>query len=229
MRDSDLPAGPPPSARWLLTGFWVCAALHLLLVAADLGPWDALTKAMLLPLLAAWAAACGGSRGLLAALLLSWGGDVLLSIDGMFIPGMVSFGAAHACYIGCFVRRGALRRLRRVPLIPLLYGLGWAAGIAVIWPGLGSMGPPVAAYSLLLLVSALTARGFSARAGTGGLLFLLSDSLIGVDLSDLPRLPLHGVIVMATYLAAQYLLASALLRKTRHIGSPSARHPRQAR
>ncbi|TDC85245.1 lysoplasmalogenase [Actinomadura sp. 7K507] len=222
MREGDLLAEASPVARRLLVGFWVCAAVHLVLVAVDLGPWDALTKALLLPLLAAWAAACGGSRGLLAALLLSWGGDVLLSIDGLFIPGMVLFGAAHISYIGCFVRRGALSRLRRHPWIPLLYGLGWIAGIVVLWPGLGSMQLPVAAYSLLLLVSALTARGFSVRAGLGGLLFLLSDGLIGVDLSDLPRLPLHGVVVMATYLAAQYLLASALLRGTRQAGGLSA-------
>jgi uncharacterized membrane protein YhhN len=207
-----LPAERARLARALLIGFLACSAVHLVLVGADLGPFDALTKALLLPLLAAWAGARGASRGLLAALLFSWGGDVMLSIDGLFIPGMVLFGAAHVCYVTCFVRRGALSTLRHRPVIPALYGLGWLVAIVALWPGLGGMRLPVAAYSLLLFASALAARGLSGRAGAGGLLFLFSDALIGVDLADLPLLPLHGVVVMATYLAAQYLLASALIR-----------------
>lgn len=209
--------------RVLIIGFWACAAVHLVLVAADLEPFDALTKALLMLLLAAWAAACGGPRSLVTALLFSWGGDVLLSIDGLFIPGMALFGAAHVSYITCFLRRGALDGLRRRPVIPLLYGLGWVAGIAVLWPGLDDMRLPVAAYSLLLFTSALAASGFSGRAALGGLLFLLSDTLIGVDLADLPHLPLHDVVVMATYLIAQYLLTSALLRERFQRERPGAK------
>jgi uncharacterized membrane protein YhhN len=212
MLNGVLPAERTRLARSLLIGFLACSAVHLVLVGLDLGPYNALTKAMLMPLLAAWAAACRASRGVVAALLFSWGGDVMLSIDGAFIPGMVSFGVAHVFYVRCFVRRGALERLRRRPVIPLLYVLAWGVAIAVLWPGLGDMRLPVAAYSLLLFASALAARGLNWWAGAGGLLFLFSDALIGVDLAGLPLLPLHGVVVMATYLAAQYLLASALVR-----------------
>ncbi|MFD0850862.1 lysoplasmalogenase family protein, partial [Actinomadura adrarensis] len=142
-------------ARSLLIAFLACSAVHLVLVGLDLGPYNALTKAMLMPLLAAWAAACGASRSVLAALLFSWGGDVMLSIDGAFIPGMVSFGIAHAFYVRCFVKRGAVETLKRRPVIPLLYVLVWAVALAALWPGLGDMRLPVAAYSLLLFTSAL--------------------------------------------------------------------------
>ncbi|MCP2356530.1 putative membrane protein YhhN [Nonomuraea thailandensis] len=201
----------------LLVGFWVCAAVHLALVAAQAAPFDTLTKAMLMPLLAAWAAASGGSRGLVAALLFSWGGDVCLNIDGLFIPGMALFAAAHVCYLSCFARRGALRRLP--PAIPAGYGLAWLAAIVVLWPGLGDLRAPVAAYSLLLVSTAVIAWGVNRRAGAGALLFLLSDSLIGVSLAGLPLLPLHDVVVMATYLAAQYLLASGLMSTPEHPGA----------
>ncbi|RSM98229.1 lysoplasmalogenase [Nonomuraea sp. WAC 01424] len=203
-------------ARWSLVGFWVCSAVHLVLVAVELEPYDSVTKALLMPLLAAWAASAGGPALLVAALLFSWGGDVLLSIDGWFVPGMILFGAAHVCYIWCFVRRGALRRLRRRPVVPLLYGLGWVAGIAVLWSGLGAMRLPVMAYSLLLFASATVASTRNRRTALGGLLFLLSDTLIGVRLGGLPLLPLHGVVIMGTYVTAQYLLASGLLRDTEH-------------
>jgi uncharacterized membrane protein YhhN len=201
----------PGQVSWPLLGFWACTAVHLVLVAVDLEPYNAVTKALLMPLLTLWAAASGASKGLLAALLFSWGGDVLLSIDGLFIPGMVLFGAAQVSYVSCFVRRGALRELRSRPVIPALYLLTWAAAMALLWPGLGDMRLPVAAYSLLLFASALTASGLNRWAAAGGLLFLLSDGLIGVELGDLSVLPLHGVVVMATYATAQYLLAHGLL------------------
>ncbi|MGW0808182.1 lysoplasmalogenase [Nonomuraea sp. NPDC002799] len=200
--------------------------MHLVLVAGEVAPFGSVTKAMLMPLLAVWVASAGGSRGLVAALLFSWGGDVCLDIDGLFIPGMALFAAAHVSYITCFVRRGALRRVR--PVIPIVYGMAWLAAIVVLWPGLGDMRVPVAAYSLLLFSTAVIAWGIGRRAGAGALLFLLSDGLIGVDLAGLPRLPLQGVVVMATYLAAQYLLASGLIsaRATSAPGRPGV-HPRQ--
>ena len=52
------------------------------------------------------------------------------------------------------------------------------------------------------------AAGLGAQAGAGGALFLLSDALIGARVAGLD-VPAGDALVMATYLAAQYLLVSA--------------------
>ena len=74
----------------------------------------------------------------------------------------------------------------------------------------------MAAYSLLLTGTALTAAGCSLRTGVGGLLFFISDGLIALRLADLPQPPMAGLWIMSTYIAALFLLAAgslALLRR----------------
>jgi hypothetical protein len=44
-------------------------------------------------------------------------------------------------------------------------------------------------------------------------LFLLSDGLIAAGLADWPRPPVPQFWIMATYVAAQYLLTTGLLRR----------------
>ncbi|WP_030924994.1 lysoplasmalogenase [Streptosporangium amethystogenes] len=202
-------------SRILLAAFWLCSAVHLVLVAVGEGPMNSVTKALLMPLLAAWVLARRGPRLLVAALLLSWGGDVALEIDGLFLAGMALFAGAHVCYVTCLVREGALRALRRRPAIPVVYGVLWAGMVLLLWPGLGDLRLPVAVYSLLLTATAVTAAGLGPRIGAGGALFLLSDALIAFGLADLPRPPMTGLVIMTTYVAAQYLLASGIVDRLR--------------
>ncbi len=65
---------------------------------------------------------------------------------------------------------------------------------------------PILAYGCLLAVMAASAAGLGWRAGAGGALFLLSDLLIGLDLSgvDVPGPPIW---VMLTYALGQVLIA----------------------
>lgn len=173
------------------------------------------TKPLLMPALAAYAAARGAPRALVAGLVFGWGGDVLLQVggDGPFLAGMGAFAAGHVCYLTLFRREGRLPRGPERRLV-VGYGAAWAAGIAALWPGLDpGLRGPVAAYSLLLAAMALGAARFGPRAGVGGALFLLSDTLIATDLADRPQPPAAGFWVMATYLAAQYLIADGVLRR----------------
>ncbi|MFW6689621.1 lysoplasmalogenase family protein [Streptomyces sp. MAR4 CNX-425] len=182
------------------------------------------TKPLLMPALAACAAARGAPRALLAGLLCGWAGDVLLQVggDGPFLAGMGAFAAGHVCYLTLFRRAG--RRLARGPerRLAVAYGAAWAAGVAALWTGLepGLRGP-VAAYSLLLAAMALCAVRFGPRAGAGGALFLLSDTLIAAGLADRPQPPAAGFWVMATYLAAQYLIADGVLRRSAPAAGPA--------
>ncbi|WP_344446609.1 lysoplasmalogenase, partial [Kitasatospora nipponensis] len=153
-------------------------------------------------------------RLLIAALLASAAGDTLLQLEGdtPFLAGMGAFAAAHVCYVTMFAHQGALTDRRRTALVAAGYATAWAVMITQLWPGLGALKAPVAGYSLLLASTAVASAGLGLRGGLGGGLFLLSDTLIATRLAGWRELPGHEFWIMSTYLAAQYLLASAAMR-----------------
>ncbi|MFD3453494.1 lysoplasmalogenase family protein [Streptomyces sp. NPDC058691] len=167
----------------------VVPALSVSAVSSEgAGTAEDVTKAPLMPTLAAWAALRGGPPVLLAALLLGWAGDVLLQFGG------------DAAFLGG--TRWATAG----------YALVWLAAITVLWPGLPSgLSVPVALYSLLLTAVAAGGAGLGTPAtAVGGGLFLLSDTLIATRPAGLPQLPAAGFWIMLTYIAAQFLLAAGL-------------------
>ncbi|WP_031002934.1 lysoplasmalogenase [Streptomyces sp. NRRL F-5727] len=201
-------------ARTTLAGvlcgaFLLAAAVDLgsLLAGADTG--HLVAKPLLMPLLAAYAATRGAPAPLLAALLLGWGGDVLLLLDadGAFLAGMGSFALGHVCYLVLFGRR------RTSPALGAGYALVLAGTLVALWPGLpADLCIPVAGYSLLLAAMAYRAGSLGVLAGTGGALFLLSDTLIATGIAEWPQLPVPDFWVMLTYIAAQCLLTAGVLR-----------------
>ncbi|WP_371500998.1 lysoplasmalogenase [Kitasatospora sp. NBC_00374] len=203
------------TARGLLAGFAATSAAHLGAIATGATVLQHATKPALMPLLAAHTLARSprAPKLLTPALLLSAGGDVALQLDGdtAFLAGMGSFAAAHVCYVTMFVRQGALTDRRRSLLVGAAYATACATMIGQLWPDLGDLQIPVAAYSLLLASTAVTSAGRGWRTGLGGALFLLSDSLIATRIAGWKELPGHGLLIMSTYIAAQYLLASGAL------------------
>lgn len=192
--------------RRSVSGYWACAVIHLVAVAFDSRVLRALSKAALMPSLAAWVRTQQGPPLLIAALLASAVGDLLMEI-GLLLPGMAMFAAAHACYVAVFLtgrNRGAWQVLAG-------YGVVWLAVMVALWPGLGEYRAPVSAYALMLTATAVTSLWHGGRAGLGGALFLVSDTLIGVRLAG-HDFPLRGVLVKATYSAGQYQLAASILR-----------------
>ncbi|WP_420000287.1 lysoplasmalogenase [Streptomyces boninensis] len=191
-----------------LPAFAAVAALHLAALLLGQESLAHVTKPALMPLLAAYVALRGGPRLLVAGLLCGAAGDVLLQIGGpAFLVGMGAFAAGHCCYLALFRARG--HRPHRAVLFG--YAAVWAVTLAALWPGLDpAMRGPVAAYSLLLAAMACAASAAGTRAGAGGALFLLSDTLIATRLADWSQPPAAGFWVMLTYLAAQYLLATGM-------------------
>lgn len=204
------------AARGLLTGYAATSAAHLGAIAAGTTALRHATKPALMPLLAAHSLATAerAPKLLAPALLASATGDVLLQIGGdtEFLAGMGSFAAAHVCYVTMFVERGALSDRRRTAVVAAAYAAAWTAMISQLWPDLGDLQIPVALYSLLLTSTAVTSAGLGWRTGLGGALFLLSDSLIATKLAGWSELPGHEFWIMATYIVAQYLLASGTLK-----------------
>ena len=155
-------------------------------------------------------------------LILSLAGDVfLLWPKEGFLPGLVAFLLAHLAYIAAFC---VPVRLAAKPWVFVVYALVAAAILSVLWPGVpGALRAPVVAYVVCLATMAAqalvwwrsSAAGHAAdaalarAAALGGLLFMVSDSLLAIDKFAVP-LPLSSLWILLTYWLAQWCIASAL-------------------
>lgn len=224
-------AGLPSPVTW---PFLVLAGVHLL---AQYAVWQGiqvavevadLSKILLLPSL--WLIFDAGLRHVAketgtfptwwpwaaAALGLSWLGDVALISDPLLLAGMGLFGLAHVAYVVTFLRIGDLTAARRPRWLPVPYVAWWVATVAFLtWGSVPTLTAVAAgAYATLLLVMAWLATRISRLTAIGAALFVVSDSLIGLQLGNV-EMPLHGVLVMSTYLAAQALIVGGLLAAAR--------------
>jgi uncharacterized membrane protein YhhN len=201
----------------ILVLFGVVSAARLVAIPThppfDLARWSTFA---LMPSLALWVLARRGPALIVAALLCSTAGDILLGYDDLFLAGMGAFALAHICYITFFVRSGALPSVRRRLFVVVCYAVALIGLIAWLWPGLGDLRVPLVGYALLLAGTAVTSSGLGVWTGVGGGLFFASDALIAVGLADRPQPPMPDMWVMATYVLAQFLLASGSMRAATH-------------
>ncbi|ARZ70760.1 lysoplasmalogenase [Streptomyces sp. HU2014] len=215
----------PRAAPALLAAFALAALAHLGALLAG-SAVATVTKPALMPLLAAHVLARGGPRPLAGALLLGCAGDTLLLTGGdtPFLLGMASFAAGHVCYLLLCARHGTPGG-RRTYGLGGVYAVAWLGTVALLWPGLEpGLRVPVALYSLLLTAMALGASRALPRAGVGGLLFLVSDTIIASGAAGWPQPPVPQFWIMLTYLPAQLLLADGLLRAAS--ADPAGAEPR---
>ena len=185
-----------------------------------------ITKPALMPLLLAGNPAPGHPL-LVTAQVASGVGDVALlrSGDRALRAGMAGFAVAQAGYLARFAfarRLPAAERTgpprRRIALAAVAATNSVAAGVAARRRD-PALQLPTTAYGLLLSTMALTAlsvrgeRRARLLAGAGALSFLVSDSVLAYREHVRPDSPpaLDGV-VMATYTAAQVLLAEGSSR-----------------
>jgi len=154
----------------------------------------------------------------MAALVFSWGGDVFLMLDNMFTAGLASFLVAHIFYITAYQKTGAASgELRLLDIMKfVLFG---AVVMWLLYPGLGGMLIPVLAYMVVLLSmgvwahkrrGATTAISFT-LVSAGAMLFVISDGLIAINKFAF-EIPAERILVMSTYITAQYLIVQGLIR-----------------
>lgn len=204
----------------------VVVVLELLFIYFDQPQLRWFTKPLLMPLLMLGFFVESAKRNsalfnlILAALFLSWSGDVLLQMKEMFIPGLISFLLAHVFYIIYFIKTGKGKKgiLQQQPLISIPVLIYILIFLWQLYPYLNELKIPVTVYgitiSTMLLMAINTKRKLSKGAAAlffyGALLFVISDSLLAVNLFAMNHLVL-SLGVMLTYASAQFLIVRGAL------------------
>ena len=216
------------------TPIMVVTVLHLAAHVAGADAMASWTQVFLMPALAvvllalprddrspAWPWALG-------ALAFSWVGDSLPRImpeDAQFLAMVGGFAVAQVLWIMAFTRATRGRPPMAWTLLLVVVAI---ALLAVTVPSAGVLAPAVVIYGLLLLAVAYLASSHGWVGGLGGAFFVLSDGLIalGAFRPELVDWPQRGLIVMATYIAAQALFVAVILRTRRqaHPAGPTAAH-----
>ena len=145
----------------------------------------------------------------LTGLLFSTVGDFFLGYDATnwFIFGLGSFLIAHLFYLSCFwpIERKNL-------VIALCYVIFGLIMFDIIAPGLGKLFVPVLMYmSILLIMGIFTVLSKKSNLWLviGGLSFIASDSLLGVNKFYQP-IPYANILIISTYYLAQYSLVKGI-------------------
>ncbi|UZR95724.1 lysoplasmalogenase [Chondrinema litorale] len=157
-------------------------------------------------------------------------GDVLLMFqkqhESFFILGLASFLVCQVSYLQVFMKPVLQKDIRKSILVMqpyfLLFFLIYAGSLftAMYHQLEHFMRIAVFVYAAALTAMAATAlnrKGYVAEKSfslifTGSLLFLISDSLIGINKFTF-QIPYAGIWILGTYIAAQYLIVRGLIEE----------------
>ncbi len=147
----------------------------------------------------------------LTGLIFSITGDFFLGYDGVnwFLYGLGSFFIAHLYYLSSLYPL-----MMRRPLAVVAYTVYGAVMLSIIMPGLGSLLIPVLIYmSVLLLMGifTLTSKISNHWLILGGLSFVISDSLLGVN-KFYTAFPYSHFLIMLSYYFAQFALVKGIFK-----------------
>jgi uncharacterized membrane protein YhhN len=203
--------------------------LYLLVLLAGQQNLDLFLKPMLIPLLGFavyFHEKFPLKNTLLAALLFSWIGDVILLFADIaeiyFILGLVSFLISHLIYSTLFNKQSKTKKKKNSAffalgsLIIACYLIGM---LALLIPSLGDLKIPVIVYATVISMMLLLAfNGYLSweKPGNkyvfvGAISFVVSDSLLAINKFYEP-IEKSSFLIMLTYLVAQYLIVVGILK-----------------
>ena len=215
-----------------LYGFYVVSIINLIEQIINLGWLDLVSKPLLMvSLLVYYVFERKEKLSLLpklmiGALIFSWFGDVLLmlqgEIEGIFIFGLGAFLVAHIFYIFAYKKAkyekpGEMKTSFVRARIAFLIFIGGAL-IYMLHPHLGDLFLPVVLYTTIIItmgIFALLRRGWTVDQSfimvySGALLFIMSDAMIAINKFMSPIIQAR-LLIMATYIAAQFLIVKGIL------------------
>lgn len=159
----------------------------------------------------------------------SWLGDVLLMFSGktfiFFIAGLSAFLVTQIIYVFLFLRTinlsGKKPFLKKKPYLLLAYTAYGLILYAVLFDQL-EMLLRIAVFIYMLALLGMSTMALN-RYGNGhpvsftyvfigSLLFVVSDTMIALN-KFLIAIPYEGVLIMVTYISAQYLIMRGLLKQ----------------
>ncbi|MCF6356163.1 MAG: lysoplasmalogenase [Draconibacterium sp.] len=163
------------------------------------------------------------------AFIFSWFGDMLLMFSEIdfiyFMVGLVSFLIAQIFYIFLFLRTinisGKMPFLKKKPFWLIAYIAFGLIVYTVLYSHLDAvLRIAVFVYMVALLsMSAMALNRFGnghpisfSLVFIGSLLFVLSDTMIALN-KFLAPIPYEGILIMTTYISAQYLIMRGLLKQ----------------
>jgi uncharacterized membrane protein YhhN len=149
-------------------------------------------------------------------LLFGLAGDIFLLFDDYFIFGLVSFLIGHILYMLAFYLDYKVNKtIHELYTKNALLGFGFFTVLfcGALWPSLGALKIPVVIYALAISLMGVTAFSRFGRVNLisyrliaiGAILFVLSDAVLAVN-KFMYNFSLSGFVIMATYMAAQYLI-----------------------
>lgn len=165
------------------------------------------------------------------ALFFSWFGDIFLmfprdesssNAKWLFIGGLVSFLIAHLNYSIHFIKEIKSKPKASIivenPYMVLPFVIFVVVLLRLLYPGLGSMKVPVTVYAIIITTMAMVAFNrkniISKRSFylvfSGAVLFVFSDACIAINLFYQP-FELARMLIMSTYILAQYLIIKGIL------------------
>jgi len=220
-----------PGARVAFAAFFLAAAADIWFSATGDNASGHFTKPLLMPLLMVgyWIAAPRPfglfQKLMVGGLVFSWLGDILLMFDDaaglFFIGGLLSFLTTHVLYIRYFTatRSKTDSFFRKRPLLFLAVLAYTIELLYVLWSHLGPMKIPVIIYGIiisLMLAMALWQYGKLSSLTAwlfiiGASFFVMSDSMLAIDKFK-QHFALAPVMVMSTYILAQFLIVRGSLR-----------------
>ncbi|MGB4972642.1 MAG: lysoplasmalogenase [Cyclobacteriaceae bacterium] len=213
----------------ILILFFIAALGELVAVAMDIEQLQWIFKPLIMLVLGAYyyTQATTIAKSVVVAIIFSWIGDVSLMFQNSnelyFMAGLGAFLIAHICYVMAYhqhieKKEGAglhgIQKFRfSLPIV--LAGTGL---ITILYAHLGALKIPVTIYAIVIMVMTLQALfryGYTNAVSfwfvfVGAILFMISDSMIAVN-KFLSSFELAGLVIMATYILAQFLIVKGLL------------------
>lgn len=144
----------------------------------------------------------------ISGLVLSFFGDLFLLFKWGFLPGLGSFLVAHLFYIISFKKKLQKPISEFWPIILSIYA---SILFVFLFPYLKEMKIPVTIYAIVIATMMYNAiKTHNRNLIIGALLFLISDTLLSINLFLKPLLILN-LMVMITYIAAQWFLVKGMI------------------